>query len=165
MNKKFLLLLTVFLVAVSIAAVCSVELTENKDFDGLFKMNVSANDNFTMIGDPQDYKSLLQSKVAYKNSNESVFVLAFGSDVESSLYYMSYGDMEYKNGSQTEGDLILCNVTPHMDNDIGNYSITTFAGKTDDHNTPNDPVDDMTIFIAGNNATLVKEYAKTIEFK
>ena len=68
MNKKILVLLAVFVVALSLASVSAAELTQNKDFDGLFKMNVAANDNFTTVGDTQNYSSLLHSlKLPYHN--------------------------------------------------------------------------------------------------
>ena len=161
MNKKILVLLAVFVVALSLASVSAAELTQNKDFDGLFKMNVAANDNFTTVGDTQDYSSLLHSVVAYKNGDESIFVLVYNEGMKSALMYITNGDVDYSYGKANadmdeDGDLTLLNKSSSMDSIMGDYNITTFAGKSNDDKP-------MTVFIGGTNETLVKEYAKTIE--
>ena len=46
MNEKIITLLAVFAVVISLASVYAVE-TTNHDFDGLFKMNVPVDENFT----------------------------------------------------------------------------------------------------------------------
>lgn len=165
MNKKILILLAVFTVAISMASVCAAELTETHDFDGLFKMNIDANDNFTNISNPQDYSSLFQSKMAYKNANESVFVFVYGDTIESSIFFMSYGDIDYQYGEnldavKTEGDLRLLNITQNMESQKGDYDITTLVGVSSDDES-SDPI---TVFLGGNNETLLKEYANSIEF-
>ena len=165
MNRKILTLFAVFLVAISMASVCAVELSETHDFDGLFKMNIDVNDNFTNVSDLQDHSSLFQSAMAYKNANESVFVLVYGDTIESSIFFMSYGDIDYQTGDnldavKTEGNLTLLNITPRMESQKENYDITTLVGISSDDESS----DPLTVFIGGNNETLLKEYANSIEF-
>lgn len=167
MDKKIFAILLLFLAVISIASVSAVDLNTKKDFDGLFSMKIADGDNYTQVGEPNAYSTLLGAKVAYKNTNDTVFVLAYDDNVQQSLTYLTKdsGANEVK-----DGNLILLNATPDMEKiiDAGSSEykidglkdkINTFAGTSsgDEH-------DDMTVFIAGNNATLVKEYAKTIEF-
>ena len=49
MNKKFFTLLAIFLVAISMASICAVELTKENDFDGKFKMNIKDNSTFEEV--------------------------------------------------------------------------------------------------------------------
>ncbi|MER2013722.1 MAG: hypothetical protein ABS871_03675 [Methanobrevibacter sp.] len=160
MNKKFLTLFAVFIVAVSMASVCAVELTKENDFNGIFKMKVTDGDNFTSMDDSQSYSKLLQSAAAYNNSNNTVFVFVYKGNINDALLGMTNGDIDPQYGVKnanytTDGDLTLINKTPKMENLLKDYSINTFAGKSDNKTT---------VFVGGDNATLVKEYAKTIVF-
>ncbi|WP_405297778.1 hypothetical protein [Methanobrevibacter sp.] len=167
MDKKIFAILLLFFAIISIASVNAVNLTAEKDFDGLFSMKIVEGDNYTHVGEPNDYSTLLGAKVAYKNMNDSVFVLVFTDNVQQSLVYLTQDSGA--NGVK-EDNLILFNATPEMEKIIDAASsqykidglkdkINTFAGTSS-----GDTQDDLTVFIAGNNATLVKEYAKTIEF-
>ena len=160
MNKKILTLFVVFIVAISMASVCAVELTKENDFDGKFKMKVADGDNFTKMDDSQSYSKLLQSAAAYNNSNNSIFVFVYGGNINDALLAMTYGDIDSQYGVKnanytTDGDLTLINKTPNMNDPLKNYSMNTFAGKSNNKTT---------VFVGGDNATLVKEYAKTIKF-
>ena len=75
MNRKILALLIVLIAAISIANVCAVELTKENDFDNIFKMKISDNDTFENLNNGTDYTTLLQSKVAYKNNDGSIYVI------------------------------------------------------------------------------------------
>ncbi len=161
MNKKILTLLAVFLVAVSLASVCAAELTKENDFDGVFKMKVAEGDNFTNMSDYQSASSFLHSSMAYVNDNETVYVFVFtGNTLESALNSMTLGDIDaqygHKEGNVSkEGDLILFNKTPAMEEALKDYSLDTFAGINDSNKQ-------LTVFVGGNNPDLVKEYAETI---
>lgn len=160
MNKKILTLFVVFIVAISMASVCAIELTKENDFDGKFKMKVADGDNFTNMDDSQSYSKLLQSAVAYNNSNNSIFVFVYGGNINDALLAMTYGDIDSQYGVKnanytTDGDLTLINKTPNMKDPLKGYSMNTFAGKSNNKTT---------VFVGGDNATLVKEYAKTIKF-
>ena len=162
MNRKILTLFAIFLVAVSMASVCAVELTKENGFDGLFKMKVADGDNFTNGDNSQNYTKLLQSSAVYKNSNESVFVFVYNGGINDALLAMTYGDIDAQYGVKkanftTDGDLTLLNKTPGMESALKNYTLTTFAGVSNPNNQ-------TTVFVGGNNDTLVKEYAKTIVF-
>lgn len=153
MNKKILILLAVFIVAVSLATVCAAELTKDNDFDGLFKMKVSESDNFTNMSDGQDFSTVLQSKMAYKNGDGSIFAFVYNDDIKQSIFYASQ-----KEGypSTTDGDLTIINATDDMGKELDG-NITVLAGKSN--------VDEsIAVFIGGTNETLVKEYANSIEF-
>ncbi|WP_298522721.1 hypothetical protein [uncultured Methanobrevibacter sp.] len=161
MNKKILTLLAVFLVAVSLASVCAAELTKENDFDGLFKMKVPEGDNFTNMSDYQSASSFLYSSMAYENSNQTVYVFVYtGSTLESVLASMTLGDIDAQYGTNEgnitkEGNLILFNKTPAMEEALKDFSLDTFAGI-------NDSDKQLTIFVGGSNPELVKEYAETI---
>lgn len=160
MNMKVLTLFVVFIVAVSMASVFAVELTKEQDFNGQFKMKVNEGDNFTSMNDSQSYSKLLQSAMAYNNCNNSVFVFVYSGGINEALLAMTYGDIDSQYGVKnanyiTDGDLTLINKTPNMNNPLKGYSMNTFAGKSNNKTT---------VFVGGDNATLVKEYAKTITF-
>lgn len=154
MNKKILTLLAVFIVAVSLTTVCAAELTKENDFDGLFKMKISESDNFINMSDGQDFSTFLQSKMAYKNDDGSIFAFVYGDDLKESIYYASQ-----KEGypSATDGDLTIINATDDMSKELDG-NITVLAGKSNDDES-------ITVFIGGTNETLVKEYANTIQFE
>ncbi|WP_462315004.1 hypothetical protein [Methanobrevibacter sp.] len=164
MDKKIFALLIVFIAAISIASVSAVDLNTKKDFDGLFSMKISGEDNFTQFGDPQDYSTIVKARAAYIN-NDSIFVLVYDNNLATVISMVS--ENQGVNSTQ-DGNLLMFNATPAIETALDHQSstykidglkdkITTFAGTTNDDDT-------ITVFIAGNNATLVKEYAKTIEF-
>ena len=166
MNRKILALLIVLIAAISIANVSAVELNETQDFDGLFKMNVSGNDNFTNISNPNsnDYSGIAQSNAAYKNSDDSIFVFLYGAGIKDAISFLTNGDIDFQYGEgmdlvKTEGDLTVfegnlsvLNQTSDLD-----VNLTSFAGNSPDS-------DEFSVIVAGNDADLVKEYANTIEF-
>jgi hypothetical protein len=163
MDKKIFATLLLFFAVITIANVSAVDLTTEKDFDGLFSMNVSEGDNFTQFGDPQEFSTIVKAKVAYSN-NDSTFALVYTDNLDTVISMISE-DMGVN--STNEGNLVIFNATPEMETALEQQSslyeidglkdkITTFAGTTND--------DDLTVLIAGNNDTLVKEYAKTIKF-
>ena len=166
MNRKILALLIVLIAAISIANVSAVELNETQDFDGLFKMNVIGNDNFTNISNPNsnDYSGIAQSNAAYKNSDDSIFVFLYGAGIKDAISFLTNGDIDFQYGEgmdlvKTEGDLTVfegnlsvLNQTSDLD-----VNLTSFAGNSPDS-------DEFSVIVAGNDADLVKEYANTIEF-
>lgn len=167
MDKKIFAILLLFLAVISIASVSAVDLNTKKDFDGLFSMKIADGDNYTQVGEPNSYSTLLNAKVAYKNTNDTVFVLVYNDNMQQSLTYLTKdsGANEVK-----DGNIVLLNATPEMEKVIDAASseykidglkdkINTFAGTSS-----GDTQDDLTVVIAGNNGTLVKEYAETIEF-
>ena len=164
MDKKIFAILLLFFAVISIASVSAVDLTGEKDFDGLFSMKVSDGDNFTQFGDPQDYSTIVKAKAAYIN-NDSIFALVYNDNIDTVISMISED-----NGvnSTKEGNLLIFNATPEIEAALEQESskyevnnlkdkITTFAGTTNDDES-------ITVFIAGNNDTLVKEYANTIKF-
>ena len=167
MKKKILALLIVLIAAVSIANVCAAELNETQDFNGLFKMNVSSTDNFTNISDPNsnEHSGIAQSKLAYKNSNDSIFLFVYGDGIKPSIMYLTDGGIDFDYGEgldlvKTEGDLTLFegNLTV-LDQTSNLYqNFTSFAGVSDDS-------DEISVIVAGNDDDLVKEYADTISFE
>lgn len=164
MNKRIFSILLLFLAVISIASVSAVDLTTEHNFEGLFSVNVVDGDNFTQIGDPQDYSTLLNAKLAYKNNNESVFVLMYD-DVGYAVDYLTGGSRDYEE----DGDLLILN-TSAIEGDVNasselykidglNDKITCLAGSyLEGDRYP------YAVFIAGNDADLVKEYANTIKF-
>ncbi|WP_296876326.1 hypothetical protein [uncultured Methanobrevibacter sp.] len=72
MNKKIITLLAVFAVVISLASVYAVE-TTNHDFDGLFKMNVPVDENFTNPVKEGQFSAKLSANAEYAGQNISVF--------------------------------------------------------------------------------------------
>ena len=153
MNRKILALLIVLIAAISIANVCAVELTKENDFDSIFKMKISENDTFENPSSGNDYTTLLQSKVAYKNNDGSIFAFIYDTGMNDAVFYSSYGEIE---DFEIDGDLSIFNVSDKMKDELGG-NVTVLAGKTSDDQT-------KTVLIGGSNETLVKEYANTIVF-
>jgi len=153
MNKKILLLLIVFVAAISIAGVCAAELTKENDFDGLFKMNIGANESFTNMSDGQEFSTFLNSKMAYSNDNGNIFAFVYNDNMHQSIMYASQNE---NYPFDTDGDLTILNATDHMSNELDG-NITVLAGKSNNDES-------ITVLIGGSNDTLVKEYANTIKF-
>jgi hypothetical protein len=164
MDKKIFVMLLLFFAVISIASVSAVDLTSEKDFDGLFSMKVADGDNFTQFGDSQEYSTIVKAKAAYIN-NDSIFVLVYNDDLGTVISMVSE---DSGVNSTKDGNLLLFNATPEIEAALEQQSslyeidglkdkITTFAGTTNDDES-------LTVFIAGNNDTLVKEYADTIKF-
>ena len=153
MDKKILTLLAVFIVAISMASVCAAELTKENDFDGLFKMKIAENDNFTNMSDGQDYSTFLQSKMAYKNGDGSIFAFVYNDNVNQSIFYASHDKIQ---NFDTDGDLSIINATDDMSEELDG-NVTVLAGKSNGD-------DSLTVFVGGTDENLVKEYSNTIEF-
>lgn len=167
MNKKIVALLIVLIAAVSIASVCAAELTKEKDFDGLFKMKIAGNDNFTSLDDGSNanaYSGVAQSNAAYKNASNTLFVFVYGDGMKQSIFYLTSGGIDFQYGKGTDlvkkdGDLTVFdgNLTVFNKSSDLNVDLTKFAGVSNDK-------DELSVIVAGNDANLVKEYAKTIVF-
>lgn len=160
MNRKILTIFAVFLIAVSMASVCAVELNESQDFDGLFKMNVVSDDNFTQVNNP-----ILEADEFYKNSNDTIFVLVYDKDIGAAVTVMSKGNLSIinsaisdENGVVNEDNLFMFNSTDEMANDIGDYNFTSFVG------IDKSKGDNRAVIVCGNDTDLLKEYANTITF-
>lgn len=161
MNKKIVTLLIVLIAAVSIASVCAVELTEEKDFDGLFKMKVADGDNFTNMSDinSNKFSDIAGSNMAYKNANDTIIVFVYGNaDVKSAINALTGGniDFQYQHGVDLvkfDGNVAVfdSNITAQ------NQNLTSFAGVDDGEGN-------IAVIICGQDADLVKEYAETIKF-
>jgi hypothetical protein len=164
MDKKIFAVLLLFLALISIASVSAVNLTSEHNFENLFSVNVVDGDNFTQIGEPNAYSTLLNAKLAYKNNNDSVFVLMYD-DIGYALDYLLPASDDYDK----DGDLLIFNASAiegEIDASSKMYKIdglkdkiTCFAGKYIDSDTY-----PYAVFIAGNDTDLVKEYAETIKF-
>ena len=164
MNKKIIFsVLLVSVLAISIASICAADLSQSQDFDGLFKMKVTDSDNFTIVGDPQSYSSLLNSRIAYANNDSSVYVLVYDENIQRAVEMMSEEELSIinsasaDNGVVKEGDLFIFNSTDGMSKEMDG-NVTTFVGVDSNQ----DPA--LSVVVCGNDANLVKEYAKTIEF-
>ena len=165
MDKKIIFpVLFISILAISMASICAIELNQNQDFNGLFTMKVNSNDNFTNVGNPQDYSSLLNSKAAYKNNDSSVYVLVYDNNIQTTVDMMSGGKLSIINSATpgnsvvNEGNLYIFNSTDEMSKEMGGNA-TFFVGVENN----GDPA--RSVVVCGNDANLVKEYAKTIEFK
>ncbi|WP_407375321.1 hypothetical protein [Methanobrevibacter sp.] len=153
MTKKILTLLIVLVAAISIASVCAADLTKEQDFNGLFKMKVDGSDNFTSIDVGNNFSSLLQSRIAYKNANETIFVFFYENDLNDAVMYASDGNItqfEALNGVGT------FNFTDQMTQSLDGKASVGVAKMSDDQS--------KTVLLGGTNETLLKEYADTITF-
>lgn len=152
MNEKILTLLAVLVVVVSLASVSAAELTKENDFDGLFKMKIADNETFTAIENNSAF-SLLQSGVAYKNDNDTIFVFYYENELNDAIFYASQGNV---TDFDSEGDLRIFNATEQMAHACGGNA-KVFVAKN-----PN--MEKRTVIVGGTNETLLKEYAETLTF-
>lgn len=153
MNKKILILLAVFILAVSLASVSAVELTKENDFNGLFKMKVADNETFTPIDNNNTPFSALQSGAAFKNDNDTIFVFYYENELNDAIFYASEGNV---TDFDSEGDLRIFNATEQMTQACGGNA-NVFVAKN-----PN--MEKRTVIVGGTNETLLKEYAETLTF-
>lgn len=158
MDKKVLAILIVAIAICSTTSVFAIDLSDTQDFDG-FKMKVATNDNFTKVANP-----ILKANNFYKNANDTIFVLVYDADVSVAVNEMSKGNLSIinsasgKNGVINEDKLFMFNATDNMTKDIGDYNITSFVAIEKGNNDPN------CVVICGNDAKVVKDYAKTVVF-
>lgn len=163
MNRKILTIFALFLIVVSVATVCAAELTEEKDFEGNFKMNVVENETFSLMSQGNNGRGLLESDFLYVNGNETIAVFVYNEDMDDSLFHMTYGDYdaEYHNNDANvtmENGMAFFNKTQKMAELLKGSNFDTFVGVSDSNHN-------MTVFVAGKDPALVKEYASTIKFE
>lgn len=152
MNRKILTLLAIFLVAVSIASVCAVELTKENDFDGKFKMNIQDSDSVSelkdSLEDSQNGGNTYLSNASWKvNDNISVFFYEKAIDSVLSELKSNSGFMD---DPKTDGNLTILEDTA-----VSEVGLKYFVGVSSG---------DKTVFIGSNDLDAAKEYAKTISF-
>lgn len=160
MDKKILTFLTVFILACSIASVCAVEVT-NHDFDGLFKMDVPKDANFTNPVEDGQYSPELSAKAQYDSENMSVYyydessiVSDFGeSNVTGFVPKMLKSNSMYMDEPTIDGDLYIWNTSVSG----GSTPSNCLVGISSD--------DDMKmVCIEGNNLDDLKTFANSVEF-
>ena len=153
MNKKILTLLTVFLVAISIASVCAVELTKENDFDGKFKMNCSENNTFYLqapdIGDGEFVSN--QSWV----DDESGIIVCYYEEGMDDLVPMLKSNTLFIDEPKVDGNLTIFEDTTSPEG--ASYAVKYFVGVSSPENT--------TVFVGCDDLDLAKEYANTIVFE
>lgn len=159
MNKTLLTILIVVLAICSTTSVFAVDLDDTQDFDGLFTMNVTGNDDFTQVNTP-----ILKADYFYKNSNDTIFVLIYNQNIQTSVDMVSNGNMTIIGSAGTEGlapadgYVYFFNATAEMKEEIGDYNFTSFAGLDNGEDNP------ISVFVCGNNPELVEEYINTVVF-
>ena len=154
MNKKILTLLAVFLVAISIASVCAVELTKENDFDGKFKMNISENSTFEEVVDSIGSSALLSDQSW--SDNETAVVCYYDKVIDDVLSELR-SNSGYLDDPKTEGNLTILEYSGYGEGSSEQYAFQYFVGVSSPKNT--------TVFIASNDLNLAKEYANTIVFE
>lgn len=154
MNKKFLTLLTIFLVAISMVSICAAELTKENDFDGKFKMNITENATFEEVVDGIGSSALLSNQSW--SDNESAVVCYYENPMDSVLSILK-SNSNYMNDPTIEGNLTILEDTLYNDGDTASYSFKYIVGVSSPKNT--------TVFVACNDLDLAKEYANTIVFE
>ena len=153
MNKKILVLFSIFLVAILMASACAVDLTKENDFKGLFKMKVADNETFNPVDNGNSPSSLLQSKMAFKNNNGTIYVFYYENELNDAIFYASQDNI---TKFDSDGDLRIINATEQM-KQACDGKVTVLVGKN-----PN--MEKRTVFVGGTNDTLLNEYAETINF-
>ena len=160
MDKKILTFLAVFVLVFSIASVCAVEVT-NHDFDGLFKMDIPKDANFTNPVEEGQFAPMLSAKAHYESDNMSVYyydesciVSDFGeSNVTGYVPAMLKSNSVYMDEPTTDGDLYIWNTSVTG----GSAPSTCLVGISSD--------DDMKmVCIEGENVDDLKSFADSVEF-
>lgn len=150
MNRKIFTLLAIFLVAISLASVCAVELTKEQDFDGLFKMNISDNDTVGEL-DTSDGSNTFFSKSSW-TVNDNISVFFYGKAIDDEVSELK-SNSAFLNNPTTDGNLTIMEDTTSPEGAV--YALKYFVGVSSD---------DKTVFVGSNDLDAAKEYAKTINF-
>ncbi|MBR3720289.1 hypothetical protein [Methanobrevibacter thaueri] len=159
MNKKIIFLLTVFMVAISLASVYAVE-TTNHDFDGLFKMDVPVDENFTNPVEEGQFAPKLSANAEYVGQNFSVFYYN-----ESNMA----SDFNAKNITDYLPQMLKSNSVfmgePSIDGNIYIWN-NTVGGSSDGSYLVGVPSEDATemVCVEGNNLDDLKTFANSVEF-
>lgn len=153
MNRKFLTLLAIFLVAISLASVCAAELTKENDFDGKFKMNISDNSTFEEVVDGIGSSALLSDQSW--SDNETAVVCYYDKVIDDVLSELR-SNSGYMDDPKTEGNLTVLEYSGYGDGDSEQYAFHYLVGVSSPENT--------TVFVASDDLDLAKEYANTIDF-
>ncbi len=151
MNRKILVLLIVLIAAISIASVCAANLTTEKDFNGLFKMNSTDNSTFYPKADDMGYGLLLSNQSWV--DNESIIVCYYEEGMDKLVPRLRSNSL-FMDDPKVEGNLTILedNYSPEG----ASYAIKYFVGVSSPKNT--------TVFIGCDDLNLAKEYANTISF-
>lgn len=159
MNKKIITLLAVFAVVISLASVYAVE-TTNHDFDGLFKMDVPVDENFTNPVEEGQYSAKLSANAEYVGQNISV-------------YYYNESNMAPDFNANNLTDYLpqmLKSNSAFMDEPVidGNVYIwnNTVGGSSGGLFLVGIPSDDATemVCMEGNNLDDLKTFINSVEF-
>lgn len=159
MNKKIIFLLTVFMVVISLASVYAVE-TTNHDFDGLFKMDVPVDENFTNPVEEGQFAPKLSANAEYVGQNFSVFYYN-----ESNMA----SDFNAKNITDYLPQMLKSNSVfmgePSIDGNIYIWN-NTVGGSSDGSYLVGVPSEDATemVCVEGNNLDDLKTFANSVEF-
>lgn len=158
MNKK-IIILVVFAAVISLASVYAVE-TTNHDFDGLFKMDVPVDENFTNSVEEGQFSANLCANVEYIGQNVSVFyynesnmVSDFDAkNITDYLPKMLKSNSGFMNDPVIDGNLYIWNNTVGGSSD-GSYLV----------GIPSDDATEM-VCVEGNNFDDLKTFINSVEF-
>lgn len=158
MNKK-IIILVVFAAVISLASVYAVE-TTNHDFDGLFKMDVPVDENFTNSVEESQFSANLCANVEYIGQNVSVFyynesnmVSDFDAkNITDYLPKMLKSNSGFMNDPVIDGNLYIWNNTVGGSSD-GSYLV----------GIPSDDATEM-VCVEGNNFDDLKTFINSVEF-
>jgi len=151
MNRKILALLIVLIAAISVATVCAADLTTEKDFNGLFKMNSTNNSTFYPKADDMGFGLFLSNRSWV--DNESIIVCYYEDGMDKLVPKLKSNTLFIEN-PKVEGNLTIFEDTTSPEN--AQYAAKYFVGVSSPKNT--------TVFVGCNDLNLAKEYANTISF-
>ena len=159
MNEKIITLLAVFAVVISLASVYAVE-TTNHDFDGLFKMNVPVDENFTNPVAEGQFAPNLCANAEYDGQNVSVYYYNesnMSSDYNAKnmtdyLPKMLKSNSVYMNEPSIDGNLYIWN--------------NTLGGSSNGAYLVGIPSEDATemVCVEGNNLDDLKNFINSVQF-
>ncbi len=150
MNRKILTFLIVLIAVISIASVYAVDLTKENDFDGKFKMNCTADTNFTVTN---SYSPEFVSNQSWINDDESMYVCYYEGGMDNLIPILKSNTL-FINEPKVEGNLTIFEDTTSPEG--SSYAVKYFVGVSSPEN--------KTVFVGCDDLDLAKQCINTIEF-
>lgn len=160
MNRKIISLFAICILSISIAGVVAVE-TTNQDFDGLFKMDIPATENFTNPVDEGQYAPELSANAQFEGEN---FTIYYYNDSSMSTDFNAENITDYLPQMLKSNSVYMDE--PEIDGNLYVWNSSVVGGSSSSNYLVGISSDDATqmVCLEGDNLDDLKMYAGSVEF-